>query len=78
MHNLVEPEELEQLGQSPVDAVEPEPTSAARGGDVESGQRVDGVEIGRHQPRDVEVDRAVRPIYLCASSASSDRIVRHR
>ena len=50
MHDVAEPDKLEKLGQTPVRAVEPEPTSAPGRGDLQSRQRVHGAQIGRHQP----------------------------
>jgi hypothetical protein len=57
--DVAEPDVLEQLGQAPVRAVELEPPSAPGRGDLESCQRIDGVEVGWHQPRDIEVDGGV-------------------
>jgi hypothetical protein len=59
VHDVAEPDEVEELGQAPVHAVEQEPTSAPGHGDVKPCQRVHRVEIGRHQPRNIQVHELV-------------------
>jgi hypothetical protein len=59
VHDVAEPDELEQLDKAPVRAVQLEPTSAPGRGDLQSCQRIDGPEVGLHQPRDIEVDNAI-------------------
>jgi hypothetical protein len=50
MHHIAEPDELEQLDQAAVRAVEQEPMTASGHSDVQPCQRIHGAEIGRHQP----------------------------
>jgi hypothetical protein len=62
VHEVAESDELEELDQSPVRAVELEPTPAAR--DLQSNERIHGSQIGRHQPRHIQVHHAVTVLLL--------------
>jgi hypothetical protein len=74
LHDIAQAGELDQFGQTSLDAVEPDPASAPDRGQVQSGQRIDGVEIGRHQPGDIEVHRAVM---RCTVPPALALVVRH-
>jgi hypothetical protein len=59
LHYIAETDELDKLRQTPTGTMEPEPVSAPARHDLQAGQYVHRTEIGRHQPRDVEVDDSV-------------------
>jgi hypothetical protein len=64
VQDVAEPDELEQLDQAAVRAVEQEPTSAPGRDDLQPCQRVNRTEIGGHQPRDIQVDDASPTLVL--------------
>jgi hypothetical protein len=58
VHDLAEPDELDELDQAAVRAVELQPVPTPGSHDLQPGQGIHGGEVGRHQPRDVESDDA--------------------
>jgi len=56
VHDIAEPDELEELDQASVRAVKLELTPAPGRGDLQSCKCIDSAEVGGHQPCDIEVD----------------------
>jgi hypothetical protein len=64
VQDVGEPDELEQLDQAAVRAVEQRPTTAPGRDDLQPCYCIHHPEIGGYQPRDIEVDDVPAPLVL--------------